>query len=99
MAMVGITLTLFDNTRNIEKQKSKIEYAKATLNQEKLRDAIKLELKKAVLNLETKEKILLEKMEAKKVYHTLLRNTKISMGNFRVDQLILLLSGGNKWIR
>jgi hypothetical protein len=40
-----------------------------------------------------------EKDEAKKVYHTLLRNTKISMGNFRVDQLILLLSGGNKWIR
>lgn len=40
-----------------------------------------------------------EKMEAKKVYHTLFRNTRIAMGNFRVDQLILSLSGGNKWIR
>jgi len=40
-----------------------------------------------------------EKMEAKKNYFTLFRNTRIAMGNFRVDQLILLLSGGNKWIR
>jgi hypothetical protein len=40
-----------------------------------------------------------EKNEAKKNYFTLFRNTRIAMGNFRVDQLILSLSGGNKWIR
>ena len=57
MAMVGITITLFDNTRSIEKQKSQIEYQKANLNEEKLQDAIKLELKKAMLNLETKENL------------------------------------------
>ena len=58
MAMVGITITLFDNTRSIEKQKSQIEYQKANLNEEKLKDAIKLELKKAMLNLETIQQVV-----------------------------------------
>ena len=72
MAMVGISITLFDNTRSIEKQKSQIEYQKASLNQEKLKDAIKLELKKAMLNLETKEKVLEEKIEAKTLANDIL---------------------------
>jgi outer membrane protein len=95
MAMVGITLTLFDNTRNIEKQKSKIEYAKATLNQEKLKDAIKLELKKAVLNLETKEKILLEKMEAKNLANDILEQAKLQYKNQLISMTTLLQQEAN----
>ncbi|MDZ7818307.1 MAG: TolC family protein [Aliarcobacter sp.] len=95
MAMVGITLTLFDNTRNIEKQKSKIEYAKATLNQEKLKDAIKLELKKAVLNLETKEKILLEKMEAKNLAFDILEQAKLQYKNQLISMTTLLQQEAN----
>jgi outer membrane protein TolC len=95
MAMVGLSLTLFDNTRNIEKQKSKIEYSKATINQEKLKDAIKLELKKAVLNLETKEKILLEKMQAKNLAFDILEQAKLQYKNQLISMTTLLQQEAN----
>ena len=95
MAMVGVSLTLFDNTRNIEKQKSKIEYTKATINQEKLKDAIKLELKKAVLNLETKEKILLEKVEAKNLAFDILEQAKLQYKNQLISMTTLLQQEAN----
>ena len=95
MAMVGVSLTLFDNTRNIEKQKSKIEYAKATINQEKLKDAIKLELKKAVLNLETKEKILEEKMEARNLANDILEQAKLQYKNQLISMTTLLQQEAN----
>ena len=95
MAMVGVSLTLFDNTRNIEKQKSKIEYSKATINQEKLKDAIKLELKKAVLNLETKEKILLEKMQAKNLAFDILEQAKLQYKNQLISMTTLLQQEAN----
>ena len=95
MAMVGVSLTLFDNTRNIEKQKSKIEYSKATINQEKLKDAIKLELKKAVLNLETKEKILLEKVEAKNLAFDILEQAKLQYKNQLISMTTLLQQEAN----
>lgn len=66
-AMVGLNYDLFDGTRSIEKQKSKIAYQKAALNYEKLKDAVKLQLEKALLDLSSKEKILKEKQEAKKL--------------------------------
>ena len=66
-ALIGLNYTIFDNTRSIIKQKSKIEYQKANLNYDNIKNAIKLEVDKAVLNLEAKKKILLEKMEAKRL--------------------------------
>ena len=95
MAMVGITITLFDNTRSIEKQKSQIEYQKANLNEEKLKDAIKLELKKAVLNLETKEKILLEKIEAKNLASDILEQAKLQYKNQLISMTTLLQQEAN----
>lgn len=65
MAMIGLNYTLFDNTRSIKKQKSKIQFQKAVLNYEHLKDAIKLDLDKALLDLKSKEKILKEKKLAK----------------------------------
>jgi outer membrane protein len=95
MAMVGISLTLFDNTRNIEKQKSKIEYQKANLNQEKLKDAIKLEIKKAMLTLETKEKILVEKAEAKNLANDILEQAKLQYKNQLISMTTLLQQEAN----
>ncbi|QKF67386.1 RND family efflux system, outer membrane channel protein, TolC family [Arcobacter venerupis] len=95
MALVGVNLTLFDNTRNIEKQKSKIEYAKASLNKEKLKDAIKLELKKTTLNLETKEKILKEKMEAKNLANEVLEQSKLLYQNHLISMTTLLSQEAN----
>jgi len=60
-AVIGLKYTIFDNTRDVERQKSQIEYQKSLLNYEKLKDAIKLNLEKALLDLKSKEKILKEK--------------------------------------
>jgi outer membrane protein TolC len=95
MAMVGISITLFDNTRSIEKQKSQIEYQKASLNQEKLKDAIKLELKKAMLNLETKEKVLEEKVEAKILANDILEQAKLQYKNRLISMTTLLQQEAN----
>lgn len=66
-AMIALNYTLFDKTRNIEKQKSKIQFQKANLNYEKLKDAIRLDIDKALLELKAKEKIFNEKIEAKEL--------------------------------
>lgn len=95
MALVGINLTLFDNTRDIQKQKSKIEYAKASLNSEKLKDAIKLELQKTVLNLQTKEKILTEKIEAKNLAFDVLEQSKLLYQNHLISMTSLLSQEAN----
>ena len=95
MALLGISLTLFDDTRNIEKEKSKIEYAKANLNQEKLKDAIKLELKKAILELETKENILKEKVEAKNLANEVLEQAKLQYKNRLISMTTLLSQEAN----
>ena len=95
MALIGISLTLFDDTRNIEKQKSKIEYAKANLNQEKLKDAIKLELKKAILELEAKEAILEEKIEAKNLANSVLNQAKLQYKNRLISMTTLLSQEAN----
>ena len=95
MAMVGISITLFDNTRSIEKQKSQIEYQKASLNQEKLKDAIKLELKKAMLNLETKEKVLEEKIEAKTLANDILEQAELQYKNRLISMTTLLQQEAN----
>jgi len=94
-AMLGISLTLFDNTRDIEKQKSQIAYTKASLNQEKLKDAIKLELKKSILNLETKEKILNEKIEAKNLAENILEQAKQQYKNQLISMTTLLQQEAN----
>ena len=95
MALVGINLTLFDNTRDIEKEKSKIEYAKASLNSEKLKDAIKLELQKTILNLQTKENILKEKIEAKNLANEVLEQAKLLYQNHLISMTTLLSQEAN----
>ncbi|PZP13200.1 MAG: TolC family protein, partial [Aliarcobacter butzleri] len=58
IALVGISLTLFDSSRNAYLEKSKIEHLKSTLDYEKLKDGIKLELEKAILDYKAKQEIL-----------------------------------------
>lgn len=95
MALVGINLTLFDNTRDLEKQKSKIEFAKASLNSEKLKDAIKLEVQKTILNLKTKEKVLEEKIQAKNLAFEVLEQSKLLYKNHLIPMTTLLSQEAN----
>ena len=87
-AFIGLKYTLFDNTRNINYEKSKIQYQKANLNYEKLKDYIKLEIEKSTLDVNAKQKVLKEKNEAlnlaNEVYvqaQLMYKNQLISMTN------------------
>ncbi|MGB1227455.1 MAG: TolC family protein, partial [Poseidonibacter sp.] len=62
-AVIGLKYTIFDNTRNAEKEKKKIQYKKATLDYEKLKDYTKLQLQKVLLEFNSKQKVLKQKKE------------------------------------
>jgi outer membrane protein TolC len=105
-ALIGLKYTLFDNTRNINYEKSKIQYQKATLNYEKLKDYIKLQIEKSTLDANAKQKVLKEKNEAlnlaNDVYsqaQLLYKNQLISMtnlleqeANLRNNEALLILA-------
>lgn len=95
MALIGVSLTLFDGTRGVELEKSKIEYAKAALDQEKLKDGIKLELNKAILELETKESVLKEKIEAKDLAQNILNQAQLQYKNRLISMTTLLSQEAN----
>ena len=95
MAMIGLNYTLFDNTRDIEKQKSKIKLAKASLDFENLKDAIKLEVEKAHLDLKAKEKILKEKIEAMNLAKEILEQSTLMYKNHLISMTNLLEQEAN----
>jgi outer membrane protein TolC len=86
---------LFDGTRDTQVEKSRIEHLKATLNQEKLKDGIKLEIKKAILDLETKENVLAEKIEARNLASEVLEQAKLQYKNRLISMTILLQQEAN----
>ncbi len=90
MAMLGIKYTLFDNTRDIDKQKSQIQFNKSLLNLNQLKDAIKLEIEKALLNLNAKEKIFKEKKEAKELAYEVFEQSKLMYKNQLIPMTELL---------
>jgi outer membrane protein TolC len=90
MAMVGVKLTLFDSTREYDVQKSQIEFNKTVLNQNQLKDAIKLQLQEALLNLQTKEKIYKEKIEALQLADEVLEQSKLMYKNQLISMTDLL---------
>lgn len=90
MGLLGVKYTIFDTTRNVDLQKSKIELNKTKLNLNQLQDAIKLELEKAFLNLKAKEKIYLEKMEAKELSYEVLEQSKLMYKNQLISMTELL---------
>lgn len=65
--MLGIKYTLFDDSRDVEKQKSQILLNKTALGLNQLEDAIKLEVEKALLNLKAKKKSFKREKRGKRV--------------------------------
>jgi len=90
MGLVGLKYTIFDTSRDADLQKSKIELNKTKLNLNQLQDAIKLELEKAFLNLKAKEKIHLEKIEAKELSLEVLEQSKLMYKNQLISMTELL---------
>jgi outer membrane protein TolC len=90
MGLLGVKYTIFDTSRDVDLQKSKIELNKTKLNLNQLQNAIKLELEKAFLNLKAKEKIHLEKIEAKELSFEVLEQSKLMYKNQLISMTELL---------
>jgi outer membrane protein TolC len=90
MGLLGVKYTIFDTSRDVDLQKSKIELNKTKLNLNQLQNAIKLELEKAFLNLKAKEKIHLEKVEAKELSFEVLEQSKLMYKNQLISMTELL---------
>lgn len=95
MGLLGINLTLFDSSRDIEKQKNKIEHQKANINALKLKDGIKLELNNAMLNLKAKDKILKEKIETLNLAFDVFEQSKLMYKNHLISMPNLLEQEAN----
>lgn len=95
IAMLGVSFTLFDNSRKALVEKSKLEYLKASLDYEKLKDGIKLELQKALLDYKTKQEILKEKMEAKNLALEIFNQASLQYKNRLISMTTLLLQEAN----
>ncbi|WP_072680779.1 TolC family protein [Arcobacter sp. LA11] len=90
LASLGIKYTLFDNTRKYQSQKSKIAFNKTSLNLNQLKDAIKLQVEKATLDLDAKHKIFKEKKEAKELAFEVLEQSKLMYKNQLISMTELL---------
>ncbi|MCG3700956.1 TolC family protein [Aliarcobacter butzleri] len=95
IALVGISLTLFDSSRSAYLEKSKIEHLKSTLDYKKLKDGIKLELEKAILDYKAKQEILKEKIEAKNLAFEVLNQANLQYKNRLISMTTLLSQEAN----
>lgn len=94
-AMIGINYSLFDNTKSIKKQQTKITYKQSILDYEKTKDFIKLELQKDLLNVKTKEAILKEKVQAKILAKEIVEQSKLMYKNRLISMSELLKQEAN----
>ena len=94
-AMIGLNYTLFDNTRSLDVEKKQIAYSKASLDYEKIKDAIKLDLEKSLLDLKSKEKILKEKIEAKNLAFEVFEQSSLMYKNQLISMTNLLEQEAN----
>ncbi len=93
--VIGLKYTIFDNTRNAQKQKNKIQYKQASLNYQKLKDFTKLELKKALLDLKSKEKVLKVKEEAFLLSKEIFKQSQLMYKNRLIAMTNLLKQEAN----
>ncbi|WP_418178785.1 TolC family protein [Aliarcobacter lanthieri] len=90
MALLGISLTIFDGSRSTLIEKARLEALKAKLDFEKLKDGIKLELEKAILEYKTKQAVLKEKLEAKELANEVLNQAKLQYKNRLISMTTLI---------
>lgn len=94
-AVIGLKYTIFDNTRNAEKEKKKIQYKQANLNYEKLKDYTKLQLQKALLEYKAKEKILKERKEEVLLASDIYKQSELMYKNQLISMTELLKQEAN----
>lgn len=95
MAVLGVKYNLFDLTRSTKSQKATLNYKKSTNNLEQLEDNIKLEIKKSVSNLKSKEKVLSEKIKAKELAQEVFEQSNLMYKNQLISMTNLLEQEAN----
>ena len=94
-ALLGISLTIYDGTRGALVEKARLEELKAKLDYEKLKDGIKLELEKAILDYKAKQAVLKEKTQAKELASEVLNQAKLQYKNRLISMTTLLTQETN----
>ena len=95
IALIGVSINLFEPSRSANLQKSKIEYLKANLSLEELKDGLKLELEKAILEYKTKQAVLKEKELAKNLAFDIFSQAQLQYKNRLISMTTLLLQETN----
>ena len=93
---VGLEYKIFDGMKiSTAKQKAKIEYKKTNYYFEYMKDGIKLQVENNLLNLQTKQKILKEKIKAGDLADEVLLQSKEMYKNNLINMSNLLMQQAN----
>lgn len=90
IASVALEYKLYDPSRSSSIQGSKIKYNQLKYQEEYMKDAIKLEVKKAVLNLQAKQEIQVEKQKAQELAKEVLVQSQEMYKNHLINMTNLL---------
>lgn len=95
-AAVALEYKLFDGMKiNTAKQKAKIEFQKTNYYFEHMKDGIKLQVENNILNLDTKQKILKEKVKALELADEVLLQSREMYKNNLINMPNLLMQQAN----
>ncbi|WP_419783063.1 TolC family protein [Malaciobacter marinus] len=89
-AVIAVKYTLFDNTRDANYQKNRILHHKASINYEKQKDYIKLELSNALENLKSKKVIQKEKKQFLNLTNLIFKQSEKMYKNHLISMTNLL---------
>jgi len=96
MGAVGLSYTLFDKDISVlKKQKAKIAFNKTKHYFEYMKDGIALEVEKNILNLQTKQKVLIQKQKAEVLSSEVLKQSQEMYKNHLINMSNLLLQQAN----
>ena len=97
LAAVGLSYTIFDGSvSSIKKQKAKIEHKKTLHYFEYMKDGIALEVEKNMLTLQSKEKILTQKIKALNLADEVLEQSQEMYKNHLINMSNLLMQQANQ---
>jgi len=97
MGAIGLSYNLFNGFINsAKKEKAKIEYQKTKHYYDYMSDAIKLEVEKNILTLESKQKILNQKIKANNLSDEVLAQSQELYKNHLINMSNLLMQQANQ---
>ena len=97
LGAIGLSYTLFDGgIASLKKQKAKIAYNKTQHYFEYMKDGISLEVEKNILTLQTKSKVLIQKIKAQNLSDEVLIQSSEMYKNHLINMSNLLMQQANQ---